>query len=158
MAINPVYPVSSIDISQAASLNNNQITAMLVSGNLDPKFTTLLLNQMTSNNMNSILFGTEAEQGNVDIFGMQGMIPNNLLGATSMNNTDIFGASAFTSISPQFELSVYSTLIGKVVTATDPLSGQQIEGTVTSVTYQNGRVVLEIGGKIIPTENIIRIK
>ena len=86
------------------------------------------------------------------------MIPSNLQGTNSMNNTDIFGASAFSSISPQFEMSVYSTLIGKTVTATDPLNGQLMTGNVTSVQLQNGQIMVEINGKFITTNNLIGIK
>lgn len=162
MVLDAIQPVSSnttaFDAAQAASLNNNQITAMLLNKNIDPKFATILLNQMAANSMDSILFGSENEQQNADIFGSQGLTPNNLQGTTTLNNTDIFGATAFGSVSPQYEMSVYSALIGKTVMATDPLNGEQISGKVTSVQYQNGKVMLEVNGKFIPTENMTGIK
>lgn len=168
MTTGSIQPISrsntsaGIDPTQTAALNNNQITSMLVSGNIDPKFATLLINQMTSNNVNSILFGDNTNDGSsgsdsTDIFGMQGMVPSNLQAAGASINNDAFGASAFGGVTPQFELSVYSTLIGKTVSATDPLGGQQIEGKVSSVTLQNGNVVLDINGRSVPTNNIIRI-
>jgi len=162
MAIDPLSAISinsgGIDPTQAAALNNNQITAMLVNGNIEPRFATLLLNQMTENNVNSILFGSDTEQENTDIFGMGGLVPNNLQGTSTMNTNDVFGAGAYNNISPQFELSVYSSLIGKTVIARNPMDGQQIEGVVKSVALENGRVVLAVNGINIPTENMIRIK
>jgi len=162
MAVDPVSTISgssgTIDPTSALALNNNQISALLVSGNLDPKFATLLLSQMSTNNTNSILFGGAQEGETADIFGMQGLVPDNLLGTTSTSNTDIFGGGAFNNTSPQFELSVYSSLIGKTAKATNPMTGLQIEGVVKSVSLQNGVVMLEINGINIPTANLLSIK
>ena len=167
MAIDPIQSVSNnsaaFDPTQATSLNNNQITAMLLNKSIDPKFATILLQQMNQNNIDSILFGEdinnpESSSAGIDIFGMQGMIPSNLQGTNTVNNTDIFGASAFSSISPQFEMSVYSTLIGKTVSATDPLNGQRLEGKVTSVQLQNGQIMVEINDRFIPTNNLTGIE
>lgn len=154
----------SIDPTQLSilnnNLNNNQITAALVSGKMDPKFATILLNQMNSNNVDSILFGdqTNDQTTGTDMFGMQGMIPGNLQGTNTMNNTDVFGASSFSNFNPQFEMSIYSTLIGKTVTAVNPLTGKEITEKVTSVKVQNGKVSLDLNGVTVPTENLIRVQ
>jgi hypothetical protein len=134
-------------------MNNNQIITELINSKDDPKLATVLLKQMTTNNVNSILFGNEnnttSSTDNID-FGVSG-----LTGTTNINDT--YGASAFSSVSPQFELSVYSSLIGKIVTATDPSSGKEITGNVKSVLLENGKVMLDVNGVKVPPENLSRI-
>jgi hypothetical protein len=159
-SINSVSSVNSgnYDPSQISGLNNDQITTALVNGNIDPKFATMLINQMTTNNVNSILFGNETnnETSNNGIdFGVSTSTPSNIPGTTNIN--DMFGASAFSNVSPQFELSVYSSLIGKTVTATDPSTGKQVTDKVKSVVLQNGKVMLDVNGVIVPPENLSRI-
>ena len=159
-SINSVSSVNSgnYDPSQISGLNNDQITTALVSGNIDPKFATMLINQMTTNNVNSILFGNETnnETSNNGIdFGVSTSTPSNIPGTTNIN--DVFGASAFSNVSPQFELSVYSSLIGKTVTAIDPSTGKEITDKVKSVVLQNGQVMLDLNGVIVPPANLIRI-
>jgi hypothetical protein len=160
-SVNAITGVNNarIDASQVSAMNNNQITSMLVGGNIDPKFATMLISQMTTNNVNSILFGNETnnqDSTNAGIdFGVSGLTPTNVPGTTNIN--DVFGASAFSNVSPQFELSVYSSLIGKTVTATDPSSGKQITDKVKSVVLQNGKVMLDVNGVIVPPENLSKI-
>lgn len=155
-AVNPVSGNNTgVDQSQLSSMNNDQITSMLVGGNLDPKFAVMLLNQMSTNNVNSILFGNETETSGID-FGVESLTPSNIPGATNINNT--FGASAFSNVTPQFELSVYSSLIGKTVTAVEPSSGKRVTDKVTSVLLQNGKVMLNVNGVIVPPENLLGIK
>ncbi len=156
-AVNPVSGSNntSIDQSQLSSMNNDQITSMLVGGNLDPKFAVMLLNQMSSNNVNSILFGNETDTSGID-FGVGSLTPSNIPGTTNINDT--FGASAFSNVTPQFQLSVYSSLIGKTVTAVNPSSGKNITDKVTSVLLQNGKAMLNLNGVIVPPENILGIK
>jgi len=150
---------TSIDQSQLSSLSNDQITSILVSGNIDSKFATMLINQMSTNNVNSILFGNEnnneSSSSNID-FGESGLTPSNIPGTTNINNT--FGGSAFSNVSPQFELSVYSSLIGKTVTAINPLTGKKITDKVSSVQLQNGQVMINVNGVIVPSANISQIK
>jgi N-acyl-D-aspartate/D-glutamate deacylase len=69
----------------------------------------------------------------------------------------MFGASAFSNVSPQFELSVYSSLIGKTVTAINPSTGKEITDIVKSVLIQNGQVMLDVNGVTVPPANIVRI-
>jgi len=148
-----------IDASQISALNNNRITSMLVGGNVDPKFATMLISQMTTNNVNSILFGNETnnqDSTNAGIdFGVSGLTPTNVPGTTNIN--DVFGASAFSNVSPQFELSVYSSLIGKTVTAIDPSTGKQITDKVKSVLIENSQVMLDLNGITVPPANLVRI-
>jgi hypothetical protein len=117
----------------------------------------MLLNQMSTNNVNSILFSENANEpsSNID-FGVSELTPNNIPGTTNVNQT--FGTSAFSTVSPQFELSVYSSLIGKTVTAINPSSGKQITDKVKSVLLQNGKVMLNVNGVNIPPENLLGIK
>jgi len=113
---------------------------------------------MTTNNVNSILFGNETnnETSNNGIdFGVSTSTPSNIPGTTNIN--DVFGASAFSNISPQFELSVYSSLVGKTVTAIDPSSGKEITDEVKSVVLQNGKVMLDLNGVTVPPANLVRI-
>jgi hypothetical protein len=131
---------------------------MLVSGNLDPKFAVMLLNQMSTNNVDSILLGNvnaNEPSSNID-FGVSSLTPNNIPGTTNINDT--FGTSAFSTVNPQFELSVYSSLIGKTVTAMNPVSGKQITDKVKSVLLQNGKVMLDVNGVSVPPENLLRIQ
>ncbi len=128
---------------------------MLMSGNIDPKFASMLLSQMYNNNVNSILFGSEdttgsSSTGNIDIFNAT---------SSPSSNFNVLGQTAdYSGISPQYQMSVYSSLIGKTITATQPTTNKQITGKVTSVQLQNGQVVLNIGGAMIPTANILKIQ
>ncbi len=146
---------TGLDISQASSMTNNQITAALMNGNIDSKFASVLLNQMTANNVNSILLGDQDNTGassKFDPFAGQSITDN-------VDSTDMFGSAASSSfVTPQFEMSVYSSLIGKKVTATDPSSGKQITDTVASVSVENGKAVLQVGKYSIPPENLIKIQ
>jgi hypothetical protein len=158
--VNPVSGKNStsFDPSQLSSLDNTQITTLLVNGSLDPKFAVMLMNQMSTNNVDSILFGNATgndQSSNID-FGVSNLTPSNIPGTTNVNDT--FGASAFSNVTPQFQLSVYSSLIGKTVTAVDPLSGKQISGKVSGVQLQNGQVILNVSGTLVPTGNIVKIQ
>jgi len=158
MAYGPVNPISSSDInnttsaSQVFSQNNNNLITQLMSSQSNPKLATVLLNQITDNNVNSILFGndTTSSTANID-FGVSGYT-----GTTNIN--DIYGASTGNNVSSQFELSVYSSLIGKTVTAIDPSSGKNITGQVKSVLLQNGKAMLDVNGVTVPPENISKIQ
>ena len=136
--------------------NNNQISSMLLSGNLEPKFASMLLSQMYNNNVNSILFGSEdttgaSSSGSIDIFGSQ-----STTSSSTFNPLEQAGTNP--AVSPQYQMSVYSSLIGKTVTATKPNSSEQITGKVTSVQLQNGLIVLNVGGIQVPTGNLIKIQ
>ena len=163
MADSSISPVTSNNtnfdpLTAVSSLNNTQIAASLTSGNIDPKFAVMLLNQMTSNNVNSILFGNDQQAASSDYLGTDmfnttsALSPNFIGGGTQ----DIFGQTSL--VSPQYEMSVYSSLIGKTITALNPETGQQITDKVTGVLLQNGKVVLDVNGVIIPTENLLKIK
>ena len=159
-SVNSASSVNSgnYDPSQISGLNNDQITTALVSGNIDPKFATMLINQMTTNNVDSILFGDQTNNGtssNGIDFGISTSTPNNIPGTTNIN--DMFGASAFSNVTPQFELSVYSSLIGKTVTAINPSTGKEITDKVKSVVLQNGQVMMDINGVTVPPANIVKI-
>jgi hypothetical protein len=111
---------------------------------------------MYNNNVNSILFGNEdtsgsSSTGNIDIFGTQA--------TSSQSNFNVLGQNTnFTDINPQFQMSVYSSLIGKTVTAKVPSTNGQITGKVTSVQLQNGQVTLNVDGTLVPTSNLIKIQ
>jgi len=169
MVYGPISAVTNnkqgnIDTSQSASLNNSQISALLTSGNVDPKFATVLMNQMTTNNINSILFSDDNESSSSDFLGAD------LLGNTSSNNDSLsstFGMSgtsgtnnigSLQGVPMEFQMTVYSTLIGKSVTAVDPSTNTQVTGAVKSVQLQNGQVMIDINGTIIPAQNLLKIK
>lgn len=157
-------PISAISSSTAAKVNfnqntfsdNNQIASTLTAGNVDPKFAKMLLQQMASNSVNTILFGNQdttgaSDSGDLDVFGTQS--------TGTQSNSDILGqTSAFSGVSPQFEMSVYSSLIGKTVTAKNPLSSEQITGKVLNVQLQNNKAVLNINGTLVPTENLLKVQ
>ncbi len=166
MANNSIQPINTsignTDLTQNALSDNNSITSQLMAGNLDPKFASMLVSQMYNNNVNSILFGNEdtsgsSSTGNIDIFGTQAM--------SSQSNFNVLGQNTnFTGIDPQFQMSVYSSLIGKTVTATVPSTSQQITGKVLNVQLQNGQPTLNIipngktTGTLVPTTNIVKIQ
>ena len=155
--------VSNFDAAQVGSMSNDQITSLLVSGNLQPQFVTLLMNQMADNNLNSILFGSQDTSGSgagFDELGASGLVPSNVPTSSSMNGSDVFAASStgLTGITPQMELSVYSQLIGKTVTAVNPLDQKKITDKVTSVQMQNGQVVLNLNGVLVATANVVSIQ
>jgi len=161
MSSGSISPISSsmagnVNFNQNTFSDNGQISSMLTNGNIDPRFAQMLIAQMTANNVNNILFGSEdtngtAGSGDLDVFGTQA--------TGSQNNFDAFGVSnGYTGVSSQFEMSVYSSLIGKTVTATDPSSGKQVTGKVTSVQTQNGNVAINVGGTIVTPENLLKIQ
>lgn len=142
--------------NQDTFTDNNQISALLMSGSLDPKFAGILMNQMSANNVDTILFGNEdtsgsSSTGNVDIF-------NNLPTGQQTTFNPVDQNSVSSGVSPQFEISVYSSLIGKTVTAKKPLSGGQLTGKVISVQVQNGAPVLNVDGTLVPPANLIKIQ
>ena len=49
-------------------------------------------------------------------------------------------------------------LLGRTVTAIDPSSGQQISGTVTMLTMQNGQPVLTIGSAQVPVSSVVSVQ
>jgi hypothetical protein len=163
-SVSPVNGNTNFDASQVAAMSNNQITSLLVSGNLDPKFVNLLLSQMSNNNVSSILFGNEDTTGGsstgFDAFGAAGLVPNNLPSDSSFGGTDaLSGSSANTSsVSPQFQLSVYSQLIGKTVTVVNPLNQQRVTDKVTSVELQNQQVVINVNGLIVSPSALVTIQ
>jgi len=160
MADNAIPPISTsignTDLTENSLSDNSQMTALLMSGNLDPKFASLLVSQIYNNNVNSILFGNEdnsgqSDTGNIDIF--------NTSATQSQSNFNVLGQNTnFTGINPQFQMSVYSSLIGKTVTATAPSTNNPITGKVLSVQLQNGQVALNINGTLVPTSNIVKIQ
>jgi len=161
MVVNPVFPVSSgksrtnsIPTLPSDFSNNNQLYALLASGNVDPKFAVMLINQITDNNVNSIMFGSDQEQANANVLG------NDLFGAgTDGDLSSTLGISNPISSQPsQFELSVYSTLIGKTVTALNPQTNVELSGKVSSVQLQNGNVMLDVDGTLVPSQNLKKIK
>ena len=165
-------PVSSVtndtsnnsQISSIPSMNNNQISAMLTSGNIDPKFAVMLINQMTANNVNSILFGDNEQGESSDYLGSDifGSTTNDNdftnLGITSLSSNILSQSNSLQGGPTQFEMSIYSTLIGKTVTAKNPSTNSEISGKVTGVQNQSGKVILDIGGTMVPVENLTKIK
>ena len=165
MASSSIQPVNNnFDPAQVASLNNNQITSLLVSGNLDPKFIKLLLSQMSDNNVNSILFGNENAQetsGNTgfDALGATGLVPSNIPTSNDISNSgNVLGSGSFTSITPQVELSVFSQLVGKTVSVSNPVTGKKTTDKVTSVFMQNGQIMLNVNGVVVPTTDLISVQ
>jgi hypothetical protein len=153
---------NSTDISTAASMNNNQIMAALMNGNIDNKFANLLISQMASNNADSILFGDQSSSSSgssFDPFGSSDPFSSDTSNGNAITSQSILNNSSSSGyITPQFEMSVYSSLIGKTVTALDPSTGKQITNKVASVTVQNGKTVLMVGTTIIPPENLLKIQ
>ena len=55
-------------------------------------------------------------------------------------------------------MSVFSSLIGKTVTATTADKSKQITGKVLNVQLLNGQAALNVDGTIVPTNNLIKIE
>lgn len=149
---------SSFDPTQISGLTNSQITALLMNQSINPSFATLLLNQISVNNVDTILFGDNSGASGNDGIDLTGEIPSNLLGTSSLNLQDSLSAGNASSITPQYEISVYSSLVGKTVVVLNPLSGAQEQGKVTSVDVKNGQAVLNLSGKLYPVANLISVK
>lgn len=164
MAYNAILPVnnntkSSYDVSQVAALNNSQIASTLMNGTSDPRFAALLMNQMTTNSINNILFGNEEDTSGSSALGAT----SDIFGGVGQSNTssDIYSTMSqtgnYSNISPQYQMSVYSSLIGKTVTASETSGSASITGVVKSVFLNNNAVMLQLEEKAVPANNLTSI-
>jgi hypothetical protein len=120
----------------------------------------ILLQQNMNNMMSSFnpLFNNEEENSSSSFFGSA----SNFLPSSNLNNgTDLFGQvtgqSSNTTNSPILEMIARSNLIGKTVEAVDPQTGSVITGKVQSVTYEGSLLLFDVGGKLIPPENLRKV-
>jgi hypothetical protein len=158
-----IVPVSTktttaYDASQVASMTNSQISSKLMNGSLDPKFASLLMNQMTTNSINNILFGNEEDTSGSSALGST----SDIFGGVGQSSTssDIYSTMSqtgnYSSVSPQYQMSVYSSLIGKTVTGAET-SGTSITGVVKSVYLDNNVVMLQLEKKSILATSLTSI-
>jgi hypothetical protein len=164
MGYNAILPVSNkttsaYDASQIASMTNSQISSSLMKGNIDPKFAGLLMNQMTTNNINTILFGNEEDSSGSSALGAT----SDIFGGVAQSNTssDIYSTMSqtgnYSNVSPQYQMSVYSSLIGKTVTVADPTGSTALTGTVKSVSLKNNEIMLQVNDKLVAAANLTSI-
>jgi len=133
------------------------------SSSLSDADTFRLLMQQNLNNMISSfnpLFSSEEEEENSSssFFGSAGnFLPSSDLN-TGTNPYGQFTNQASTTNNPIIlEMISRSNLIGKTVEAIDPQTGQTITGKVQSVTYEGSLLLFDVGGKLIPPENLRRV-
>ncbi len=126
----------------------------------NPDFLRLFIAQMSSPNLDS-LFGNE--ENDTSIFGGFG-IPSStsdLFGgfSTGIPSTSFFGQnSLYSGFSPQLELAIWSNLVGKTVEVINPQTQEMTSGKVQSIVLQNGQVMLDVDGLLVPTNNLLKAK
>lgn len=145
------------------TLNPNQFTRT-GSPYTNPDFLKLYIAQLDNQAYNT-LFGDEDQLNNAifgegSVFGTTPASTSDLfggLGSATTNPTDISGALTSTGGSQYLQMIAQSNLIGKTVQALDPTTRQPFTGRVNSVSVENGILLLDVGGKKIPPENLIKI-
>ena len=145
--------------SSATSINPDFMRLLLAQMSL-PDLSSLFSNSDSDNNSSSpfggsfdSLFGTNSSINSLN--SISSLTGNNSL--SSLSNS--FGTSPLLSgLSPQMELSIWSSLIGKTVTAIDAQTNARISGKVLSVAVQNEKALLEIAdGEFITPESVISV-
>ncbi|GEM_PF-2274760 len=156
-----------------ASGSNNTISepqrVSTQSGGVNTDFIRILLAQMSlpdlsglfssdDNNNDSSPFGGAFDSmfnTNASLNTISALTGNNSL--SSLSNS--YGTSPLLSgLSAQMELSIWSSLIGKTVTAVDPQTSEKVSGKVLSVAIQNEKALLEIAdGEFITPESVISV-
>jgi len=138
--------------------NNKGSSASSSSSNAD--MFRLLMQQNMNNMMSSFnpLFSNEEEDSSSSFFGSAGnFLPSSDLN-TGINSYGQFTDQASTANnSIILEMIARSNLIGKTVEAVDPQTGQTITGKVQSVTYEGSLLLFDVGGKLIPPENLRKV-
>ncbi len=129
----------------------------------NPDFLKMYMAQIESQSFNT-LFGEEGL--NDSIFGSSGTFggsPSNIdqmFGGMSQATmpSDLSGLSQAGGANTQYiELVMKSYLVGKIVEIRDPQTGSIISGKVGGVMLENGALLLDVDGKKIPPEYLIKI-
>ena len=157
--------------STAAISQPQKVTSSSTSINAD--FLKILMAQMSNPDLSSLFSNTDTEESNSSsllggasnsIFNTNSTFNLNTMSALTGNNSlsslsNAYGTSPLLSgLSPQMELSIWSSLIGKTVTAIDPQTNEKISGKVLSLAVQNEKAMLEIAdGEFITPESIISV-
>jgi hypothetical protein len=132
----------------------------------DPTFMQLLITQMRNPDLGS-LFGTDDDESKSSLFGNTSELfgsSQNLFSGINQNSSSagLFGAFGQTplmsGITPQMELSIWSGLIGKTITARESTTGNSINGKIESVQLDLGAVKLKIGNNLIDPNALESIK
>ena len=167
--------MTSIPIVAAGSSSVTAQPQKLASSqtSINSDFLRLLVTQMSNPDLSSLFSTSESENSSSSPFGgsfdslfgtnssanslnsLSSLTGNNSLSALSNS----FGTSPLISgLSPQMELSIWSSLIGKTVTAVDPQTNLKVSGKVLSVAIQNEKAVLEIAdGEYITPESVVSV-
>jgi hypothetical protein len=130
----------------------------------NPDFLKLYMAQLENQSYDT-LFGEEGL--NNSIFGSSSMFSpstsstSSLFGGLDQTSlpSDISGLAGPNSGGSQYiNLIMQSYLVGKIVDIRDPQTGQVITGKVNSVINDpSGAILLDVDGKKIPPENLIKI-
>ena len=146
--------------SKSTSINSDFLR-LLVTQMSNPDLSSLFSTDETGSSSSSSpfggsfdsLFGTNSSMNSLN--SISSLTGNNSL--SSLSNS--FGTSPLLSgLSPQMELSIWSSLIGRTVAAIDPQTNLKISGKVLSVAVQNEKAVLEMeNGEFITPESIVSV-
>ncbi len=118
-------------------------------------FLNLYIAQLQSASLDS-LFSSEGSDSSSSSLGSSS---SSFFGSSSSLLSSIANSSGNSlASSPAMQLSIYSNLIGKDISAIDPKTGVTSSGTVNSVVLQNSVAMLDIGSGLVDPSNIIRAK
>jgi hypothetical protein len=156
--------IPSPQVNFSPSGNTGQIN----SGNAyseNPDLFQVLL-QQNMNNAFDILFDTkddESSSGSIfpSMYSDQ-TAQSQLFGSTAdmtslLSNVGGGQSTYFSGTNPAAEMIAKANLIGKTVDAVDPTTNQTFTGQVKSVQVEGGVLLIEVGDKKVPPENLIKI-
>ncbi|OGC08025.1 hypothetical protein A2526_02145 [candidate division WOR-1 bacterium RIFOXYD2_FULL_36_8] len=138
----------------------------------------LILNRNASSldTFNGIFQPSATGQKSLDVPSFQNFITSEILKMMSSNEENETEDTFWSGLQPtnpfqnQTASSLFGTsgvfdqmvakanLIGKIVEAVDPKTGEKVSGTVKGVSVQGGSLSIEIGDKIVPPENLLSIR
>ena len=145
-------------VASSSTTINSDFMRILLAQMSNPDLSSLFSTDDTGNNSSSSPFGGSFDSlfnTNSSLNSLSSLTGNNSLSALSNSS----GTSPLLSgLSPQMELSIWSSLVGKTVTAIDPQTNEKISGKVLSVAVQNEKAMLEIAdGEFITPESITSV-
>ncbi len=160
----PQYYVPAITNSNYGTIDPSQFSRT-GSAYSNPDFLKLYLAQLDQQTFSTLFDENGAENS---IFGDS----SNIFGSTPSSTSSIFGGTGNTALptdlggalsatdtgnSQYLELIARSNLIGKTVQALNPSTKQVFTGKVTSVSVDNGILLIEVNGIKVPPENLLKV-
>jgi hypothetical protein len=165
-------PIPSVTFGRYGNTGTIDVSQFSRTGSVysDPDLFAVALQKSMNSNALSILFGDEQSEGNA-IFGSSsfsggdGTISDPLASMTTGTTypSDLLGQNLYANtVSPQIEMIARSNLIGKTVTAINPVTKSRFSGDVKSISLNNGVLLIAIvdtSGKSINVtpENLLSV-